>query len=250
MADHSFMSIPGFWLGGKFCPLIAGGSGEGEGEGGEEEGAAGTEDEGTEGSGSSGGSEGEGGGEGGSDDGAAGGGSSSADEVEALRKQISDLRKENAKRRTTSRDLETKLKAIGKALGVGGDDDLDADAVKSQLAKTSAQLKSLKVEQAIGRAARKHSADPDALTDSRNFMREAEELDPDDDNFASELDSLVEGAIKNNPKLKTSSKPGKSSGEFNDSSDGKKVSLDAAIAKGDHAAINKAFDAELAAGRK
>lgn len=240
MADQ----MNGFWLHGKFYPLIAGGSGEGEGE--EGEGTEGEGAEGTEGQEGEGSSEGDGEGEGSSDD------------VEAMRKEIAKLRKENAKRRTDAKTAkqekdatEKKLKAIAKALGIESDDEPDVDALKSKLEKTSSEMKSLKIEQAIGRAARKHGADPDALADSRSFMRDAEELDPDGDNFASELDSLVEGTVKSNPKLKTGSKPGKSSGQFDGSGDdGKKVSLDAAIAKGDRAAINKAFDAELAAGRK
>ena len=245
MADHSFMSIPGFWLGGKFCPLIAGGSGEDEGEGGE--GTEGVGTEGTEGGESAGGSEGEGGEEGGS-----------SDDVEALKKEISKLRKENAKRRTDTKaanqgkqETEDKLKAVAKVLGLNGEEEVDVDALKEQLGDTASQLKTLKIENALSRAARKHGADPEALADSRSFMKKAGDLDPDDDSFASDLESLVESAVKNNPKLKTGSKPGKSSGEFNDSSDdGKKVSLDAAIAKGDAAAINKALDAELEAGRK
>lgn len=240
MADQSNMNVNDFWLNGKFFPVIAGGSGEGE----EEDEETTTETE--ENEESQDGSEGSEGAEGDSGD------------VELLRKEIAKLRKENAKRRTDSRDakqakddVEGKLKAIAKALGVDGDDEPDVDVLKTKLDEAQSEMKSLKIERALGRAARKHSADPDALADSRNFMKEAEGLDPDDDDFADALNALVEAAVKNNPKLKTSQVAGKSGGEFDSpSDDGKKVSLDAAVAKGDKDAINKAFDAELAAGRK
>ena len=251
MADHRFMSIPGFWLNGRFYPIIMGGADDG-----------GAGDSGTEGSDDGSGGDGQDPDDQDPDSGSSGndadGDDGAGDDAEALKKEIAKLRKENAKRRTDTRDakkakddLEGKLKGIAKALGVDGGDEPDVDALKSQLEKTSSQMKTLKVERAISRAARKHSADPDALADSRRFMQEAEALDPDDDNFTGELESLVESAVKNNPKLKTSSTPGKSSGQFDGSGDdGKKVSLEVAVAKGDRAAINKAFDAELAAGRK
>ena len=250
MADQSNEEMNGFWLHGIFYPIIAGGSGEGGGDGD-------ANDEG----GDEGKSEGEGdqepgSGRAGDDDEA--GDDASSDDVKALRKEISKLRKENAKRRTASRDAkkakestEAKLKAIAKALGVEGDDEPDVDALREQLAKTSSEMKSLKIERALNRAAKKYGADPEALADSRSFMAEAGDLDPDDDEFADSLAGLVETAVKNNPKLKASQAPGKSGGEFSDSSDdGKKISLDAAIQKGDRDAINKAMDAELEAGRK
>jgi hypothetical protein len=240
--------INGFWLNGKFFPLIAGGSGEGEEEG---EGAEGSEgDEGTEGAGGSGSSEGE-------DDGNADEGGSS-DDVDALKKEIAKLRKENAKRRTDTRtakqakdDTERKLKAIAKALGIEDGDEPDVDALKEKLAKVSSETKSLKIERALNRAANKHGADSEALTDSRSFMKDADALDPDDDDFAGALDELVKSAVENNPKLKAGQGSTRSSGEFNGSNDdGKTMSLDAALKSGDKDKINKAMDAELKAGRK
>lgn len=245
MTDHSFTSDHGFWVDGQFYPIIAGGSGDGEGEA--DEGAEGSEDESSEGTEGAEGS-------GSSDD---SGDDAGSDDVEALRKEITKLRKENAKRRTDSRaakqakdDTEGKLKAIAKALGVESDDEPDVDALKTQLEKTSSEMKSLKIERAISRAAKKHGADAEALADSRSFMKDADALDLDDDDFAGALAVLVETAVKNNPKLKAGQASTRSSGEFGPSDDGKKVSLNAAVAKGDRDAINKAFDAELAAGRK
>ncbi|MCL4473554.1 MAG: hypothetical protein M1455_06395 [Actinobacteria bacterium] len=247
MADQSNENVRGFWLNGRFYPIIAGGSGD---EGGDDDGTEGG-DEGTTGDEDHGSDSGSPGDEGDTGD-------DSSDDVEALRKEIAKLRKENAKRRTDSRDAkqakdatEGKLKAIAKALGVDSDDEPDVDALKSQLEKTSSEMKSLKIEKAISRAAKKHGADAEALTDSRSFMKDADALDLDDDDFADALGTLVETAVKNNPKLKASQAPGKSGGEFNTpSDDGKKVSLDTAIQKGDRDAINKAMDAELKAGRK
>ncbi|MBE0430104.1 MAG: hypothetical protein IBX61_09595 [Thermoleophilia bacterium] len=247
MADQINKTVRGFWLNGRFYPTIAGGSGDdGEGDGasseGGEEGSTDGDDQ-DPGSGSSGDDEE-------SDD--------SSEDVEMLKKEIAKLRKENAKRRTDSRDArkakdetEKKLKAIAKALGVEGDDEPDVDALQKKLDKASAEMKSLKIERAISRAAKKHGADAEALADSRSFLQDAEALDLDDDGFAGELDSLVEAAVKNNPKLKTSQAPGKSGGDFGGSGGGgQSMSLDAAVAKGDKDAINKAMDAALKAGRK
>jgi hypothetical protein len=181
----------------------------------------------------------------------------SSDDVEALKKEITKLRKENARRRTDSRaakqakdDTEGRLKAIAKALGVEDGDEPDVDALKAQLDKASGEMKSLKIENALSRAAKKHGADPEALTDSRSFMKDANVLNPDDEDFASSLNELVKTAVENNPKLKAGQASTRSGGEFGPSDDGKKVSLDAAIAKGDGDEINRAFDAELEAGRK
>ncbi len=244
MADHRFTSSNGFWLNGRFYPIIAGGDGTedpDDGAGAESDDGVNDDDQDPD-SGSSG-----------DDDGDDGG----SDDVEALKKEIAKLRKENAKRRTDSRaakqakdTTEGKLKAIAKALGVDSDGEPDVDALKAKLEKASSEMKSLKIENALSRAAKKHGADPESLADSRSFMKEADALNPDDDDFAGSLNDLVKSAVENNPKLKAGQASTRSSGEFGPSDDGKKVSLDTAIQKGDRNAINKAFDAELAAGRK
>ncbi|TMR97543.1 hypothetical protein [Nonomuraea basaltis] len=72
----------------------------------------------------------------------------------------------------------------------------------------------VRVELAIHRSSTKFGADPDALLDSRSFLRNVRELDPDD---AAAIDDVIKRAVEDNPKFKasqTAGPPAKSGGDF------------------------------------
>ncbi|MDF5756651.1 hypothetical protein [Spongiactinospora sp. TRM90649] len=72
----------------------------------------------------------------------------------------------------------------------------------------------VRVELAVHRSSTKFGADPDALLDSRSFLRNLRELDPDD---AAAIDDVIKRAVEDNPKFKasqTAGPPAKSGGDF------------------------------------
>ncbi|NRQ31286.1 hypothetical protein HII36_05465 [Nonomuraea sp. NN258] len=73
------------------------------------------------------------------------------------------------------------------------------------------------IELAVHRASQKVGADPDALLDSRSFLKAVRDMDPDADNFSTSLAETIQTAVENNPKFKAASQagpPARSGGEF------------------------------------
>ncbi|GAA2772832.1 hypothetical protein [Saccharopolyspora taberi] len=147
-------------------------------------------------------------------------------EPAALAKMVRDLRKENASTRTNAKQqaateaaetARTELvQQLGKALGLidDGSKAPTADELAQQLTARDTELRSLRVERAAEKAARKHTADIDALLDSRSFAAELDKLDPNGDSFAADIDKLVSETVRNNPKYKAAGQaPGRSSSE-------------------------------------
>lgn len=121
--------------------------------------------------------------------------------------ELSDARKEAASYRSGRNELrqefETLKTEMAKALGVdAGDDDPDPQALQQAVADRDAQLKTREVELAAYKAAGRHEADPDALLDSRSFVDQAAQLDPNADDFSSQLDAAIKASVEANPKLK------------------------------------------------
>jgi hypothetical protein len=78
------------------------------------------------------------------------------------------------------------------------------------------------VELAVYRGASKHGADPDALTDSRAFLRSIADLDPADEGFSKAVNAAIKAAVTDNPKLKAASPaPGRMGADFSGGSGGK-----------------------------
>nr|PZN39772.1 MAG: hypothetical protein DIU60_20335 [Actinomycetota bacterium] len=94
---------------------------------------------------------------------------------------------------------------IAKALGLKADADDDpakvAEKLTSELASTRDELRQARVELAVHRAAARHGGDPDALLDSRSFLKAVADLDPDDDGFDKAVSEAIADAIKANPRL-------------------------------------------------
>ncbi|MEU7911322.1 DUF7239 family protein [Microbispora bryophytorum] len=73
------------------------------------------------------------------------------------------------------------------------------------------------IELAVHRASTKVGADPDALLDSRSFVKTVRDLNPDDDGFSTSLTEIIQTAVENNPKFKAAAQagpPARSGGEF------------------------------------
>lgn len=109
---------------------------------------------------------------------------------------------------------------IATALGLKPKADDDPKAVAEQLTSeltaTRDELRQSRVELAVYRAAARHGGDPDALLDSRAFLRAVAGLDPDDEGFADAVADAIKAAVKANPKLaaQKASPPPRSSGEM------------------------------------
>lgn len=120
---------------------------------------------------------------------------------------------------------------IGKALGLVSDEQetkLTPEQVIEQLTSekdTTAKERDAErdrhrralVELAVHRQGLKMGADPDALLDSRSFVKKIRDLDPDGDDFSTSLGETIQLAIDENPKYKAASMSGpptRSGGEF------------------------------------
>ena len=136
---------------------------------------------------------------------------------EPVQKMIRDLRKEAGDRRTALTAAEQRqqdvVRAFAKAAGIALPDDdkgPDPEALTRQLTAAQTAQRQAAVELAVYRAAGKHQGDPDALLDSRTFLRAVENLDPAADDFAVNVDAAIKATVEANPKLKTGQVPGAS----------------------------------------
>jgi hypothetical protein len=155
-------------------------------------------------------------------------------------KVIAKLRAENAKVRTDAKAAGEKAKASDEkfagavqafmtAMGMTpeAEPELTPEQRTSQLTeqltaataehdKTNRALRDARVELAVYRAAGRLGAEPDALLDSRSFLGEIADLDPDGDDFGTELAIAVREAVVNNPKLRAAQAAAQppSGGEF------------------------------------
>ncbi|MEU6778558.1 hypothetical protein ABZ912_05095 [Nonomuraea angiospora] len=121
-------------------------------------------------------------------------------------------------------------KQIGKALGLVGEEQkvLTPEQIIEQLTgerDTTARERDEEKERhrralmelAVHRQGLKLGADPDALLDSRSFLKKARDLDIDAQDFAAKLGEVIELAVTENPKFKAGSlagPPSRSGGEF------------------------------------
>lgn len=94
---------------------------------------------------------------------------------------------------------------IAVALGLKADPKTDPNILAAQAAKEltdiRAQAQELRVENALLKLAPKVGADVDALGDSRQFMKQLAELDPDAKDFNKQVETAIKEAVKANPKL-------------------------------------------------
>ncbi|SDL73381.1 hypothetical protein SAMN05421874_12830 [Nonomuraea maritima] len=121
-------------------------------------------------------------------------------------------------------------KQIGKALGLIGEEqkELTPEQIIEQLTgerdstakerdEERDRHRRALMELAVHRQGLKLGADPDALLDSRSFLKKVRDLDTDADDFAQKLGEVIELAVTENPKFKAGSlagPPSRSGGEF------------------------------------
>jgi hypothetical protein len=126
---------------------------------------------------------------------------------EWAQKLLAKTRTEAASNRTKATEQATALQAtrdaIAKALGLQGEEDPVAAAKTATEQRDAAmtEARTTRIENAVLRSAGKHGADPEALTDSRSFMRTLEGIDPAANDFADQVDAAIKGAVEANPGL-------------------------------------------------
>lgn len=127
----------------------------------------------------------------------------------AAQKLINDLRKEAGDERVAKKTLD----AIQKALNpdAKGDEKPTAEQLTKALTEREADAKQAKTELAVYKLAGKHSADADALLDSRAFLAKIADLDP---TKTADIEKAIKEAVTNNPKLKTVLAAGASGADF------------------------------------
>lgn len=128
-------------------------------------------------------------------------------DVKAL---IADLRKENATTRTRAKEQtqtaaqqaeQATLQRLAVALGLKGDDKPDPEKLAKDLESTRSKAREAQSQLAVIRGAAKVKGDHEALLDSVSTMTKINKLDPDDDDYAAEVERILGEAVKNNPRL-------------------------------------------------
>lgn len=148
--------------------------------------------------------------------------------VARLQKELKQANADAAKARTNAKkqaadEARTEIvQELGKALGLIKDEETPPDpaALKAQIEKATAAHRETAVELAVYRGASKYGADPDALTDSRAFLKSIAGLDPSDEEFAKKVQAAIKKAVDDNPKLKAApAAPPRASGDFSGSTE-------------------------------
>ncbi|UBU16668.1 hypothetical protein [Nonomuraea gerenzanensis] len=119
---------------------------------------------------------------------------------------------------------------IAKALGLAAEEEkpldpqqvietltAERDSTAQERDKERERHRRALIELAVHRASQKVGADPDALLDSRSFLKAVRDMDPDADDFSTSLAETIQTAVENNPKFKSATQagpPARSGGEF------------------------------------
>lgn len=150
-------------------------------------------------------------------------------ELARLRKELKEARQDAGKARTSAKQTAAEeatkklTQEMGKLLGFVKDDTDEAPdpgKLRAEIEKATAAHRQTAVELAVFRGASKHGADPDALTDSRQFLKSIGDLDPTDDGFVKKVDAAIKNAVADNPKLKAAGQaPARSSSDFSGSTE-------------------------------
>ncbi|WP_405459722.1 hypothetical protein OG786_20980 [Streptomyces sp. NBC_00101] len=125
-------------------------------------------------------------------------------------------RKHEDRSKNTTTELQRQsalLAQLAEKAGIKLDDGKpDPEKLTQQLTATQGKARQSAVELAVYRAASKHNADPDALLDSRGFLRQVDDLDPDADDFAAKVGDAIKAAVESNTKLRSAPTPPARSG--------------------------------------
>lgn len=144
--------------------------------------------------------------------------------ISRLQKELKQANADAGKARNTAKKSAADearneiVQELGKALGLIKDDKdtpLDPAALKAQVESATAAHRSTALELAVYRGAGKAGVDPDAITDSRQFMASIKDLDPTDEGFAKAVTAAMKKAAEDNPKLKVAPVPKRTSSDFN-----------------------------------
>jgi hypothetical protein len=138
-----------------------------------------------------------------------------AESIEALpawaQDLIKGLRQENGGQRTKAKTAEQQRDAVLAALGINADgEEIDPEKIKADRDKLAGELRSTRIENALTAAAVKHKADLDLVVPYLTGKGSLADLDPASATFASEVETLVESAVKANPKLAAAPAAGQS----------------------------------------
>lgn len=151
------------------------------------------------------------------------GGEDPAAKIARLERDLKSANAEAAKARTAAKQQAADkarseiVQELGKALGLVKDEDTPPDPaeLKKQITSAQAAHRDTAVELAVFRAAGKHGADPEALTDSRTFLSSIKDLDPSSSDFAKQVGEAIKQAVEDNPRLKAAGQaPATTSGDF------------------------------------
>jgi hypothetical protein len=139
-------------------------------------------------------------------------------------KELGRARDQAAKARVGAKEAAEKAKTelvqeIGKALGLVKDEKDEAPdpaKLQAEIERRTTAHRETAIELAVYRGASKYGADPDALTDSRQFLNSIKGLDPEDEGFAKAVAAAIKKAVDDNPKLKAAGQaPDRMSSDFN-----------------------------------
>lgn len=142
-------------------------------------------------------------------------------------KVLRDARQGEAKARTEAKaqaateaaeqarqDLAQKLLAVLDPKAADGKQ-ADPAQLTQQVTKLADANRDVTIELAIWKNAKNAGANPQALTDSRSFMKRAHKLDPTADDFAAKLRDAMKKAIDESPQYREAGQaPARSGGEF------------------------------------
>jgi len=140
-------------------------------------------------------------------------------EIRKLRKENRTLRKAQPKAAPDDKGADPQAVLLAKLAELLGGD-MGAPPTAPATDNSATELRTARIELAAYKAATAAGADPDALLDSRSFLREIEDLDPSDASFEKDLREAAKAALGANPSLKAKSggqqkaPPGKSGGDL------------------------------------
>jgi hypothetical protein len=118
------------------------------------------------------------------------------------KKEIAKLKESLDKANKESADFREKLAiALGLKLDPSQDPTKVAEEATAALAVKDARIAQLMRDNTLTMAAHKHGGILDELRDSTSFMKKLDELDMDDDDYATEVDKIVKQTIRDNPRF-------------------------------------------------
>lgn len=120
-----------------------------------------------------------------------------------------------ADKKSTEDKLQGFLDGFAKVMGLGDDDATgggtpeppDPEKLTQQLAGAQREHRATQVELAVYRAAGRFDGDPDALLDSRSFLKKVLDFDPSEEDFGDKVSEAIRAAVSSNPKLKAAPAP-------------------------------------------